>query len=141
MPANSVQAGIETGRVPVCQRISISRWVNEPYPEWDQILTAHDVARLVRRPPWVLSSMAAVRHFPRKQRFRGKEIGWLKADILEWMTRRPHSEVVTTSEDITSGCRSSSDCPGRQHALPLEYEALCSSTDLTTISHFAGVSP
>jgi len=33
MSANSVQDGIETG-VCVPQRVSISRWVNEPYPAW-----------------------------------------------------------------------------------------------------------
>jgi predicted DNA-binding transcriptional regulator AlpA len=81
-----IQDVIETG-VYLRQRVSISRWVNEPYPAWDQILTAHDVARLVRRPPWVFGSMAAVGQFPQIQRFRGKPIGWLKADILEWMTR------------------------------------------------------
>src|ERR1700690_2545217 len=87
MPANFVQVDIETGGAPVRERVSISRWVNEPYPAWDQILTAHDVARLVRRPRWVLSSMTAVGQFPRKQRFHGRKIGWLKADIFERMTR------------------------------------------------------
>jgi hypothetical protein len=140
MTTNFVQVGIETDGVSVRQRVSISRWVNEPYPAWDQILTAHDVARLIRRPPWVLSSMAVVGQFPRKQRFRGKSIGWLKADILEWMTFRPHSKVATTSEDITSSCRRNSDRPGQQ-ALPLEYASSCPSTDLSTVSHFAGVSP
>jgi hypothetical protein len=140
MPTNAVQGGIETGGDPVRERVSISRWVNEPFPAWDQILTAHDVARLIRRPPWVLSSMAAVGQFPRKQRFRGKKIGWRKTDILEWMTRRPHTKIATKAQDLTSSRRRSSDHPGQQ-ALPLEYESSCSSTDLTTVSHFAGVSP
>ena len=30
--------------------ISLPRWVNERPPALDQILTAHDVARLTRRP-------------------------------------------------------------------------------------------
>ncbi len=87
MSNNSFQDGIETG---VCapQRVSISRWVNEPYPAWDRILTAHDVARLIRRPPWLLGSMAAVGQFPKRQRFRGKNLGWLRADILDWMGSR-----------------------------------------------------
>src|SRR5260370_41994800 len=102
METNSVQIGIETNTVTVCPIISISRWVNEPYPAWDQILTAHDVARLVRRPRWVLSSMAAVGRFPRKQRFRGKRIGWLKADILEWMTRRAGFRLAAAQQSPIS---------------------------------------
>ncbi len=140
MSTNAVQVGIETGGVPVRKRVSISRWVNEPYPAWDQILTAHDVARLIRRPPWVLGSMVAVGQFPQKRRFRGKKIGWLKADILEWMTCRPHSKVATTSENITFPCRRSLECLGQQR-LPLEYESSCPSADLSTVSHFAGASP
>jgi len=140
MPINSVQVGIDTGGVPVRERVSISRWVNEPYPAWDQILTAHDVARLVRRPPWMLSSMAAVGQFPRKLRFRGKKIGWLKADIFEWMTCGSGSKIASTSEDITSSHWRRSDHPGQQ-ALPVEYESSHSSTDLATAAQFSGVSP
>src|SRR5271170_2275060 len=97
MSTNFVQGDIETG-VCVPYRVSISRWVNEPYPAWEQILTAHDVARLIRRPPWMLCSMAAIGQFPKKMRFRGKNIGWLKADILEWMARTSQSRVATTSD-------------------------------------------
>ena len=141
MTTNIFQVGSDTCGVSARQQVSISWWVNEPYPAWDQILTAHDVARLVRRTPWVLSSMAAIGQFPRKQRFRGKKIGWLKADILEWMTRRPHSNVATTSKDITSSRRRSSSRPGQQ-ALTLEYKSSCPCTDLSTPdSHFAGVAP
>src|ERR1700688_1809205 len=98
MSTNSAQYGVEPGGLGVRQRVSISRWVNEPYPAWDRILTAHDVARLVRRPPWMLCSMAAVGQFPKRQRFRGKNIGWLKADILEWMARTARYRVATSSE-------------------------------------------
>ena len=87
MATNSVQVGIEAAGVSVRQRISISRWVNEPYPAWDQILTAHDVARLVRRPSWALRGMAAIGRFPRKQRFHGRRIGWLQSDVLAWLEK------------------------------------------------------
>ncbi len=140
MPANSVQVDIETGGVPVRERVSISRWVNEPYPAWDQILTAHDVSRLVRRPPWVLSSMAAVGQFPRKQRFRGKKIGWRKADILEWMTLSSRFWVSTTPESMLSCRRRGPDRSGQQ-ALPHEYAASGASNDLSTVTPIAGVSP
>src|SRR5271170_4302695 len=95
MSTNSVQGGIETG-VCVPHRVSISRWVNEPYPAWDRILTAHDVARLIRRPPWLIRSLAAVGQFPRKQRFRGKAIGWLKTDILDWMAGASQYRVASS---------------------------------------------
>src|SRR5271170_2405148 len=99
MSTNSAQDGVGLGGIGVRQRVSISRWVNEPYPAWDQILTAHDVARLIRRPPWVFSSMAAVGQFPQRQRFRGKKIGWLKADILEWMARTCRQRVLRSSDE------------------------------------------
>ena len=35
-------------------RITLSKWVNERFPPWEQLLSAHDVARLTRRPRWVL---------------------------------------------------------------------------------------
>jgi hypothetical protein len=48
MSANSAQ-GVEPGDIGVSRQVSISRWVHELYPDWDPILTAHDVARLIRR--------------------------------------------------------------------------------------------
>jgi predicted DNA-binding transcriptional regulator AlpA len=70
-----------------CKNVSLSKWVNEPLPAWGQLLSAHDVARLTRRPRWVLLSMMALGQFPRKQRFHGRGVGWLRADVLEWTAR------------------------------------------------------
>ena len=134
MDTNSVQVGIEASNVPVRPPISISRWVNEPNPVWDQILTAHDVARLVRRPRWVLSSMAVVGRFPRMHYFRGKRIGWLKADILEWMTRRSGFRDAAAQQSPISRRRRRSDLPGQQ-ALPFERGP----TNLTSASPIPGV--
>jgi predicted DNA-binding transcriptional regulator AlpA len=97
MSTNSVQGASATA-VGARQPVSISRWVNEPYPAWDLILTAHDVARLIRRSPWMLSGMVAIGQFPKKQRFRGKNIGWLKADILDWMARTHRNRVVSAAK-------------------------------------------
>src|SRR5271154_674821 len=119
MSTNSVQDGIETG-VCIPQRVSISRWVNEPYPAWDRILTAHDVAHLIRRPPWMIRSLAAVGQFPKKQRFRGKKIGWLKADILEWMARTSRYRAATPPDKATGYRRRRLDPPGQQR-LHLKY--------------------
>ncbi len=117
MATNSVQIDIEAGGIPARRQVSLSRWVNEPLPAWDQILTAHDVARLVRRPPWVLITMAAIGQFPRKRRFRGKRIGWLKADILEWMTSGSRFATAATSESMIS-CRRHESNRSREQARP-----------------------
>ena len=88
MNAESVHSNTECLRTPVVrQRVLLSRWVNEPFPPWDQILTAHEVARLARRPPWFVSGMAAVGRFPRKRRFRDRGIGWLRSDALSWLAQ------------------------------------------------------
>ena len=119
MPTNSVQDGIETDGAIARQRVSISLWVNEPYPAWDRILTAHDVARLIRRPPWMLKGLAAIGQFPEVQRFHGKHIGWLKADILRmdgpWL---PASQVVKLANS-PHGARRRHLSPN-QHVLPLQ---------------------
>jgi predicted DNA-binding transcriptional regulator AlpA len=67
--------------------IVLSRWVNEPYPPLTELLSAHDVARLTRRPRWLLAGLALIGRFPRKARFRGRALGWWCADVLEWMAR------------------------------------------------------
>jgi hypothetical protein len=117
MPTNSTHHGPDTGGVSVRQRVSISRWVNEPYPAWDCILTAHDVARLIRRPRWMLGSLAAIGQIPCRQRFHGKHIGWLKADILEWMVRSTRPPVDKTSN--RAHCARYRHSHPNQHVLPL----------------------
>src|SRR5580692_11414297 len=117
MPTNSTHDRPVTGGTIVRQRVSISRWVNEPYPAWDCILTAHDVARLIRRPRWMLGSLAAIGQIPRRQRFQGKHIGWLKADILEWMGRGPRPPIAKTSN--RAHCARFLYSNPDQHVLPL----------------------
>jgi hypothetical protein len=34
--------------------VAFLRWANEPFPAWDQLLTAHDVVRVTRRAQWAL---------------------------------------------------------------------------------------
>jgi predicted DNA-binding transcriptional regulator AlpA len=135
-PRNSIDAGSRFVR----QAVSISRWVNEPYPNWDRILTAHDVARLIRRPPWMLSTMAAVGQFPRKQQFRGKKIGWLRADILEWMARTQRSPITTTSDKAYCPRRRQSNPPDQQ-TLPLRHASSPALSGQKIVSSRAGVSP
>jgi predicted DNA-binding transcriptional regulator AlpA len=140
MSINSDQDSVEPGGIGVRQRVSISRWVNEPYPAWDRILTAHDVARLIRRPPWMLCSMAAIGQFPKRQRFRGKNIGWLRADILDWMARSSRSGVAAMSAKTNCCRRRRSDPPGQQ-ALALKYPSAHAFDSHSDASPVAGGCP
>jgi len=84
---NRVLAGqaITPGVSPYSEFVRLSKWVNEPYPPWAEILTAHDVARLTRRHRWMLSALVAVGCFPQKRRFRGRAVGWHRCDVERWV--------------------------------------------------------
>ena len=73
---------------PSPETIRLSRWVNERPPALDQILTAHDVARLTRRPRWALSALALVGRIPERLRFQGRPVGWRRKDIEHWLRRQ-----------------------------------------------------
>src|ERR1700723_378847 len=68
-------------------RISLSPYVNEQLPNWEELLSAHDVARLTRRPRWVLASLVLLRRFPRKRRYHGRGVGWLRSDVIHWLAK------------------------------------------------------
>lgn len=75
--------------------VSLSPWVNERLPAWTDLLSAHDVARLTRRPTWVLLSLTAVGRFPRKLCYHGRSVGWLRADVVEWLAKSNRAEDCT----------------------------------------------
>src|SRR5579863_5582819 len=68
-------------------RVTLSPWVNEPLPPFQELLSAHDVARLTRRPRLVISGLVLLRRFPKKRRYRGRQVGWLRSDVLDWLSR------------------------------------------------------
>jgi predicted DNA-binding transcriptional regulator AlpA len=70
--------------------VPLSRWVNEPFPAWNDILTSHEVARLTRRQCWLLNALTFVGKFPKKHHFSGRSVGWLRTDVDEWLGRRCH---------------------------------------------------
>jgi predicted DNA-binding transcriptional regulator AlpA len=140
MSTNSRRNGIDAGSLFVHHAVSISQWVNEPYPNWDRILTAHDVARLVRRPQWMLGTLAAMGKFPRKQQFRGKKIGWLRADILEWMARTWRSPIAVTSDKAYCPRRRQASPPNQQ-TLPLKHPSSAALGGHRTVSTLTGVFP
>jgi predicted DNA-binding transcriptional regulator AlpA len=73
--------------------VPLSRWVNERFPPWNEILTSHDVARLTRRHCWILSALSFVGRFPKKRQFRGRPIGWLRTDVDQWLGRHRHRQA------------------------------------------------
>lgn len=85
-PANAVTVARSNG-----PNLTISRWVNEPYPPLNELLSSRDVARLTRRPRWVLSGLSLIGRFPKKFKFRGRGIGWRRSEVLEWISREAHS--------------------------------------------------
>ena len=71
--------------------LKISRWVNEPYPPLGALLSAHDVARLTRRPRWMMMGLGLIGMFPRRRRLRGQWVGWYRSEVLAWIARNPRS--------------------------------------------------
>jgi predicted DNA-binding transcriptional regulator AlpA len=77
--------------------VTLSKWVNERFPPWEQLLSAHDVARLTRRPRWVLLGLTLLGRFPRKHCFHGRRIGWLRDDVLDWIGKGANFDAGRTS--------------------------------------------
>jgi predicted DNA-binding transcriptional regulator AlpA len=102
------------------QRVSLSKWVNERFPSFQELLTAHDVARLTRRHRLVLAALTLIGRFPRRQRFRGRRIGWLRSDVLNWLA----DDIGLVSCYAAARSRPTR-MAGRQMCLPLEGSATC----------------
>ena len=82
----------------IAQPVSLSRWVNEGLPSCQALLSDHEVARLTRRPRWVLETLTLLGRFPKKQRFHGRRIGWRRHDVLLWLTTdEGHLDTTPTS--------------------------------------------
>jgi hypothetical protein len=96
--------------------VTISRWVNERLPDIQELLCSHDLARLTRRPRWELFGLALLGKFPRKKRYRGRPIGWCRAEVLEWMTR----ELTVAPETRLNAPRRCARRQPQQECLPLE---------------------
>ncbi len=96
--------------------VALSRWVNERFPAWNEILKSHDVARLTRRHQWILSALSFVGRFPKKRQFHGRPIGWLRSDVDHWLGRCRHVQAPCSKlrlrrprfrrhlSDAASGC-------------------------------------
>lgn len=87
------------------QRVSLSKWVNERFPSYQELLSSHDVARLTRRNRWVLAALTAVGRFPAKQRFHGRTIGWRRQDVERWLAERLATQHGCESRSAILGTR------------------------------------
>ena len=126
-----------------CARVALSRWVNEPPPVWQDILSAHDVARLTRRPNWILCALALVGRFPRKCQYRGRQIGWLRSDVLAWMNRE--LTIRASAPRVIARSYHRLERSSRQHRLPLnctlrQSAACAGSPDRQTAVNAVGTS-
>lgn len=121
---NSIMAIDESGSQTLDRgralRVSLSKWVNERFPSFQDLLTAHDVARLTRRHRWVVAALTLLGRFPRRQRFHGRRIGWLRRDVLEWLT----DDIGFVSCRATGASRPVR-MTGRQICLPLGCSRAC----------------
>jgi hypothetical protein len=98
--------------------VTISPWVNEPLLNLQGILCSRDLARLTRRPRWMLCGLALIGKFPRRKRYRGRVVGWCRAEVVEWMTRE-----LTVAADDHERLNAPRGCvrrQPRQGCLPLE---------------------
>jgi predicted DNA-binding transcriptional regulator AlpA len=96
--SSDASLGSQVTAIAPSRNVVLSPWVNESLPAWEELLSAHDVARLTRRPRWVLASLVLLGRFPRKCRYHGRGIGWLRSDVLDWIAKdlriascHPHS--------------------------------------------------
>src|ERR1700730_262864 len=107
-----------SGRTTRAATVTLSPWVNEPPPRTPAILSSRDVPRLTRRPRWVLCGLALMGKFPRRKRYRGRLVGWCRAEVLEWMAR--DLAVEPENDERLNAPRRCARRHPRQACLPLE---------------------
>lgn len=85
MRTDSSESETKTAAIVPRSNVVLSKWVNEKLPAWNEFLGAHELARLTRRPRWILAALAFVGQFPKPRRFRGRAIGWHRRDVQRWL--------------------------------------------------------
>jgi hypothetical protein len=73
----------------------LSPWVNERLPPIQNLLCSHDVERLTRRPRWILEGLGLIGRFPRRKIFRGRKLGWCRAEVFDWISTREFENTGT----------------------------------------------
>jgi predicted DNA-binding transcriptional regulator AlpA len=121
MKSRLLGCNAESDETHVGTRVTLSPWVNEQALPWSQILTARDVARLTRRRRWICVGLMWFGRFPRRKTYRGRAIGWLKSEVLEWMTRGLRLSRCDSPQPMPPGAGFSA----HQHRLPLDFCIPC----------------
>lgn len=101
-------------------RVVISPWINERPPPLHELLSSHDVARLTRRPSWLIASLSLIGRFPKQIKSRGQRTGWLRSQVLDWMAR----ELAVVTEHAPKPPARVRAC-SRQACLPLNCATPC----------------
>ncbi len=57
--------------VAIHPNVALSPWVNERFPAWEELLSAHDVAHLTRRNRWAMARAVQTARTPRGEAIRG----------------------------------------------------------------------
>jgi len=96
------------------RNVVLSPFVNERFPAWEDLLSAHDVARLTRRPRWLLISLVLLGRFPRRRRYHGRSIGWSRADVARWLGSGE-------GDCLNDSPRCGRTLPGHKSPHPLEH--------------------
>src|SRR5258708_2136298 len=104
----------------LAQSVTLSPWVNEHCPAWEQLLSTHDVARLTRRPRWVLAGLVVLRRFPQKRRYHGSGVGWLRSDVIHWLSKDLRATTCHSAPAQVLRPR-----VARQTSLPFECTSAC----------------
>jgi len=116
-------SGVSVGQKAHTATVTISRWVNEPLPNIHELLCSRDLARLTRRSWWELLGLSFIGKLPRKKRYRGRAVGWCRAEVLEWMAR-DLAVALETPRRLNSTRHCARQHP-RQACLPLECRGPC----------------
>lgn len=116
-------AGVAAGKKSSSATVTISPWVNEPLPNIREILCSRDLARLTRRSRWELMALALIGKLPRRRRYRGRPVGWCRAEVLAWMAR--DLSVVADCAERLNGTRRCARHHPRQACLPLDCRSSC----------------
>lgn len=120
-PQSPTDAACTALNVPTAAcEVRLPRWVNEPFPEIHAILSGREIARLTRRPRWLLIGMAILGRFPKQRTHSGKAIGWHRADVLDWLTQRMETELEMSPAPPPCQQRRPS-----QACLPFENKTSC----------------
>lgn len=113
-------------------RVSLSRWINEPPVPCGELLTARDVARMTRRGTWVLAALVLTGRLPKRYRFQGRPVGWLRSDIEGWLRLNSQASSVPGSR---AARRCSNAVPrlfGAHEQTHLPFRSLCRDRTLRT---------